>query len=483
MTDARRLFWIAGAVCLGATVLYLAAARGLAGTFAFPLDDAWIHQSYARTVAEHGEWAFLPGSPSSGSTAPLWTLLLVPGHWLQSPVAWSYALGFAGWGAMVALGYTLSLTLWKDRTIAGWSALALAVEWHLAWAAVSGMEIVLYTALVLLLLTLYLTRRGNPFVWGVVGGALTLTRPEGMLLLALVGAHFVWERRRAWRGVVQGLVALGAGWLLFVAPYGIFNWAVSGLVFPNTFYAKQQEYGILLETVPLYERLLSLAWQPWIGGQALLLLGLPWFPWRRLSSAQWLPLLWATSIVVLYAARLPVTYQHARYLMPTIPIVLVYGVAAFATALRRVPTLWQRPVAAGTLAAFGLFLLLGASAYGQDVALIECEMGQTANWVAEHSESHELIAAHDIGRLGYVAQRPILDFAGLISPETIPIIRDEAALLDLAEARGARYLVTFADWYPKMVEDSRLSAVYATSCAGTRAVGGKPMTVYELEAP
>jgi hypothetical protein len=477
-----RLFWSVAVACLGVAALYLAAAWLLTGTLAFPLDDAWIHQSYARTVAQHGEWAFLPGSPSSGSTSPLWTLLLAPGHWLPlSPVLWSHLLGLAAWGATVVLGYVLSRALFEDRAIATWSALALATEWHLGWAAVSGMEILLYVALVLLLMVLYLTRRGSPFVWGIVGGALTLARPEGMLLLGLVSAHFLWERRREPGAAARGAGALVAGWLLLVVPYGLFNLAVSGAIFPNTFYAKQQEYGTLLAAVPLWQRLATLLWQPWIGGQALFLLALPWLPWRKLGGARWLPLAWAVGIVLLYALRLPVTYQHGRYLMPTVPIFLLYGVAAFVHALRRLPSLWPRPLVAGVLVAFALFALLGASAYGQDVAIIECEMGVTAQWVAEHSQPDDLIAAHDIGRLGYVAQRPILDFAGLISPETIPIIRDEQALLDLADERGARYLVTFADWYPTMVDDPRLVPVHATDCAGTRAAGGEPMTVYELQ--
>src|SRR5688572_24179579 len=27
----------------------------------FPLDDSWIHQTYARNLAQTGQWAFVPG--------------------------------------------------------------------------------------------------------------------------------------------------------------------------------------------------------------------------------------------------------------------------------------------------------------------------------------------------------------------------------------------------------------------------------------
>lgn len=471
---------LVGALLVAA--LFLSMSGLLARALAFPLDDAWIHQTYARTLAEHGVWGYRPGQPSSGSTAPLWTVLLVPGHLLPlSPTAWGYLIGIVGWLATIVLGGILSFLLFGERQIAWWSALALAAEWHLAWAAVSGMEITLYTALVLLLLVLYLARRDAPWLWGLVGGALTLTRPEGLLLVGLLAAHRLWQGRSELRATSQALAWLVAGWLLWVVPYALFNWQVSGLLFPNTFYAKQQEYGVLLATVPIWRRLASLGWQPWLGGQALFLLALPWLPWRSLRGAKGLPLLWALGIVLLYTLRLPVSYQHGRYLMPTVPIFLLYGIAAFGFALRRLPSVLQRPVGAGAITAFALFLFLGASAYGTDVSVIECEMGAAARWVAEQSAPGDLVAAHDIGRLGYLTEQPILDFAGLISPETIPILRDEAALLELAIAREARYLVTFADWYPIMVKDPRLTPLHATNCAPTRAAGGKPMTVYGVQ--
>jgi hypothetical protein len=473
-------------IALLGLISYLMAAQWLAGTVAFPLDDAWIHQTYARTLAEDGQWAFRAGEPSSGSTAPLWTLLLTPGHKMGAPVLWAYALGLVGWLATIMLGGWLSYLLFQDRTILWWTILALAAEWHLVWSALSGMEISLYTALILLLFTLYLSQQnktpstGMICLWGVLAGLLTLTRPEGLLLLGLLGAHWLWQGRETLPKAVGEGFLMAMAWLLTITPMLLFNWFVSGTLFPNTFYAKQQEYSILLATVPLWQRLLSLAWQPWLGGQALLLFALPWLPWRKLQLGQWLPLLWALAILLLYVLRLPVTYQHARYLMPTIPVFLLYGCAALIYALRRISPLFRRPLMSSVMVAFALFLLLGAQSYGQDVQLIECEMGSSAQWVADNSQPNDLIAAHDIGRLGYITQQPILDFAGLISPEAIPIIRNETALLELALAKNARLLVTFADWYPQLVQDERLKAVHATNCPLTKAAEKKPMTVYEL---
>ncbi|NLF15366.1 MAG: hypothetical protein GX597_26550, partial [Anaerolineaceae bacterium] len=65
---------VGGAAALAvAGYLLVAWAAGYAG---FPLDDAWIHQTYARNLAATGQLAYLPGQPSAGSTSPSWSFLL-----------------------------------------------------------------------------------------------------------------------------------------------------------------------------------------------------------------------------------------------------------------------------------------------------------------------------------------------------------------------------------------------------------------------
>src|SRR5688572_31182578 len=68
---------------------YVATAGG-----GFPLDDSWIHQTFARNLALHGEWAFLPGQPAAASTSALYTVLLSIGYRLGiSYQLWTHGLG------------------------------------------------------------------------------------------------------------------------------------------------------------------------------------------------------------------------------------------------------------------------------------------------------------------------------------------------------------------------------------------------------
>src|SRR5215207_5626211 len=87
--------WVIIAVAaLIAVLIYLIASASIFRV-GFPLDDAWIHLTYARNLAEHGEWAFQLGERSAGSTSPLWTVLLAFGFFIElGPYIWTYFLGW-----------------------------------------------------------------------------------------------------------------------------------------------------------------------------------------------------------------------------------------------------------------------------------------------------------------------------------------------------------------------------------------------------
>ncbi|MCC7208006.1 MAG: hypothetical protein IT323_11915, partial [Anaerolineae bacterium] len=141
-----------------ATVAYVATAASAAGEPGFPLDDSWIHQTYARNLAQTGQWAFIPGAPSAGSTSPLYTALLAAGYALKVPyMAWATLLGAAALALCGLVGARIAeRTFPEQREIGLWTGLALVTAWHLAWAAASGMETMLFGALTLVVILLAL---------------------------------------------------------------------------------------------------------------------------------------------------------------------------------------------------------------------------------------------------------------------------------------------------------------------------------------
>src|SRR5579859_1664 len=91
LTRRDVLILLAAAISIA---LYILTMHLVAGEAGFPLDDAWIHQTYARNLAQTGQWQYAPGVESAGSTSPLYTLLLTLGYILHVPhFAWTYLLG------------------------------------------------------------------------------------------------------------------------------------------------------------------------------------------------------------------------------------------------------------------------------------------------------------------------------------------------------------------------------------------------------
>jgi hypothetical protein len=129
----------------------------------------------------------------------------------------------------------------------------------------------------------------------------------------------------------------------------------------------------------------------------------------------------------------------------------------------------MRAVWAGTLALVAVgFWGMGARSYAQDVAYIEAEMVAAAKWAAANLPSDALIAAHDIGALGYFDHHQLIDLAGLVSPEVIPFLRDETQLAVYLDQRGADYFIAFPGLYPELAARSEIlyCAEHPMSLAG-----------------
>jgi arabinofuranosyltransferase len=490
----NQLAWLIPIAAIMGVTAYLAWASAT-GVWGFALDDAWIHQTYARNLVATGQFAFVPGQPSSGSTSPLWTLLIALGYLARIDYKWwTYALG-AICLAATALGvWQLTLRLFPDRPRAALVAgIFCALEWHLVWAAVSGMETVLFTALAVWLLVAIFNPKSeirNQLLLGLLCGLLVLTRPEGLLLVGLVLiAQRGWARRATWTSLAWTLATM----MILLAPWLAFNWRASGTPFPNTFYAKQLEYASILTTLSLPQRFAQVFSAPFVGAQVLLIPGLVIAAWslvhrilpRRIPKFDTWPqlagLVWIVAHLGLYMLRLPVTYQHGRYEIPMIPVVIAFGVGGTAMLLRwNDAHLWLRVPSRAVMLAIAItqlsFVAIGARAYAADVAIIEGEMVRVARWLDTNTAPSDLIAAHDIGAIGYFSRRPLLDLAGLISPEVIPFIRDESRLGALIRQRGAAYLVTFPAWYPQLVGQAGFDPLFAGNAPGSP----EHLTVYRI---
>ncbi len=451
----------------------------------FPLDDAWIHQTYARNLANLGEWAFLPGKVSAGSTSPLWSLIVSIGYFLHlNPLLWTY---FAGWAALVGVAYSgdrLGRSLLRNHAYRfPWIGLFLAIEWHLVWAAGSGMETGLHALLILIVLWMLAEKRIRPLAIGLVCGLTVWVRPDGLTLIGPALMVLVLSEQ-TWQQIIRKVAWLVIGVLICLIPYLVFNFATGGNWWPNTFFAKQAEYAILLQE-PFLTRMGQLLSQPMIGAGFLIAPGFVYLVWDSWQMRRWVAIaaaIWWLGFTFIYAVSLPVTYQHARYLIPAMPVFYVLGGAGSYKLVNKMSSsvrsrLLRFAWISTIILVLVAFWVQGALAYGEDVAIIESEMVTVGHWIADHTPPDSLIAAHDIGAIGYYGNRSMLDLAGLISPEVIPFIRNESHLATYLDRQGADYLVTFPEWYPQL--SSLAQPVFQTQAKFSINAGGENMVVYK----
>ncbi len=456
--SSRNLVILSVTVGVGAGI-YLIVSAVIGGT-GFPLDDSWIHLTYARNLAVYGQWAFQLGHPSAGSTAPLWTFLLALGFWLHlAPYIWTYLLGGL---ALFSLSALAELTVRKImpayRPRYPWFGIFFALEWHLLWAAMSGMETLLDALIIFTIIAALVTGSRRYLTMGLLTGLSIWVRPDGLTLLGpvlvtvLLTEETTIEKSRA---LVTYFIGLGS---LFI-PYLLFNLWLSGTPMPNTFYAKQTEYAVW-QAQPLVNRLAILLVQLTTGPSLLLFPGVIGFVVLAIRRHAWSILacfVWCVGYLLLYILRLP-AYQHGRYLMPAMPVFFMFGLLGyfefkksflFGSKHWAIDTAWQFSLALLTIC----FVVLGARSYGEDVGLIQSEMVVTAKWVAVNLPPSTIVAAHDIGALGYYDNHELIDLAGLVSPEVIPFMLNEPRLAKFLDRRDANYLIAFPGFYPELTQN------------------------------
>lgn len=478
----RSAGWILAGTVLLSVFVYLMASQQYF-RIGFPLDDAWIHQTYARNLVLYREWAFLPGHPSGGSTSPLWSGLLAIGYLLHlAPYLWTYALGAGGlWVSAILAEKTVRVLAPGYRSRLPWVGMLLALEWHLVWAALSGMETMLYALLVVSVMALLVRGERKPLALGVLIGLSVWVRPDGITLLAPAGVA-VLLGEDSWRKRLRVLLALGVGCGGLVALYLFFNLSVAGSPLPNTFFAKQAEYAAY-QQIPFWRRLAEEALPPLVGVGVALLPGAFLALITAIRKRTWgvlACLAWFVGDIGMYAWRLPVTYQHGRYIIPAMPVLFILGMAGLVEFIGQQGSSTHWGVSRGWGLAASLILLIfwtrGAIAYAQDVAVIESEMVTTAKWVAKNVPPDALVAAHDIGALGYFGGHNLVDLAGLVNPEVIPFITDQKRIAGYLSERKVDYLVTFPSWYPALTHG--LHPVFTTGAPYAPSQGGENMAVY-----
>ncbi|MBP2680498.1 MAG: hypothetical protein H6Q78_361 [Candidatus Krumholzibacteriota bacterium] len=457
-------------------LVYLLALWGFLGSsyarFGFPLDDAWIHRVYSRSVAFGHGFAYNDGEQEAGSTSPLWAIVTAPAHWLEGagdgtvPAAVKLIgvlLGLATLAAVIRIGARLG-----GSALAGFFAAAIfALEPRFLFSSLAGMENILLVALWVWGCDALLGRRHLSAL--VFFALMPITRPEAVVLLPLcIPALVALTRRRAW-----GRATIAA-WVIPLVPvvlWSLFCKATTGHFLPNTFYVKAQPFALDLDRIGTAWRSIFLnglvPWTAWIAGLVAFLAvclaaGRNRGVWRFL-------LLTIPPLVYLAAVAGSRTivfdgYYWTRWLDPAAIVLMIpfsIGIGAFIARWMStgVPDTGDAaPVPIGRYRAIAgvaavAVLVTSVPSYRQsyidrrdhlasDSRAIDVLNVQTGTWIAENTPLSSIVAVNDAGAIRYFGRRRTIDLEGLNHARIA--FRETTKEQAIA---GADWLAIFPGWY------------------------------------
>lgn len=489
---------------LGRGILLGAIATGLLCLPYVPYvtDDTYIHMQFARHLAQGQGFSFNAGTPTYGFTSPLWVMLLALFERAQIDLLIaSKLLGFlflvAGVWAMARLAEELVPDPWaRFAAVGAWAVNVWSVRW-----GISGMETPLAVFLVTLGIAEHLrARRTGSWPWSSAAllALAALVRPEALGLVGLAGLDHVWhwlrpaevprsfpasrsarsagaspesQSRRVLPLATFAVVVLGV-----LAPWAIYAMEAFGQFFPNTAYAKAgtfelapaevvriaiREAKILGASSGLEMLLVALA-----GVGALIMAPGRVYDWVRQN---FVPVSWLIALPALYAVRGSVLVS--RYLLPVVPVLLCFGFTALGYLIvksRRSLRLRKRaPFALLALVVVQNLLVTFGTAWPSAMSFTrgmhECLL-PIGVWLRENTDPSATVAVPDIGALGYVSERRIVDLSGLVTPEMIA--PQEARSLDefvssfgFAEVARPDYLVDRYTAPDRFADDARFEGV------------------------
>lgn len=427
------------------------------------VDDAYITYRFARNLAAGNGFTYNAGRAALSTTAPLYALLLAGGAliWPDLPALANIISSVALWLAAALLSIQVS----RDRTFwVGALSGLLFVAYPLLWLSL-GLETNVFLAFSLAAVVAY--RRQRPFTAAFLLALATMTRADGLILVAVLAADYLLKRlhallRRRGLRTASGMdtvrdgapesgpvwrTAMGAAGLYVLTLLPIVAWLTwqFGSPLPVTLGAKVAQSGLGVTGFYAHTTILQglgILVRARFGQTLLYCLFVPALlaglvvSWRRASLLR-LVNAWAVAHLAGYTI-LGVTpyYWYYAPLVPALVCTSALGVVESARWLAE-SWHWRRTVARG-LAGFWSLALIGSLAWS-DWAMVraldgpvpppedpvskvlpEAKVGsyqRAGQWLHEHTPTNALVGVTEVGIMGYYAERTMVDFLGILEPE------------------------------------------------------------------
>lgn len=210
-------------------------------------DDAFISYRYAENLRAGKGLVFNPGERVEGFSNFLWVIILALFNFLGlSPLILSKIISFFFSLLMIFLIFKTAQAFGLDKLFSFLCALTFSFSSSLAYFAMSGLETILYTFLLLLSAFInekYEKEPDKKYLFYLYGALLaaSLTRPEGFLFFLISFAYHILKKAILRKGIqLKKILQIQSLFLLIYAFLLLIRYWYYGDLLPNTFYAKPQ---------------------------------------------------------------------------------------------------------------------------------------------------------------------------------------------------------------------------------------------------
>lgn len=459
-------FLLSGIVITFPVILHQLLVMSAWEVFGFSFDDSWIHVQYTRTIFEGHPWEYSKGIPSTGSSAPLWSVLLSPiflfGTARATVVTSVLAISATLFTIDTFLAGMLVESQTHDRRIGIFAQVIFVMVPRNVGLMLSGMETPL-AMLILLLVLILLPKSDWKFdpLLGILVGLAYLCRPEFVLIVVLcfpIRALYILSKEGISLHRSLSLSSMFILALLTVAPWVLHCMNVTGLPFPDSYYSKMRR-GVSSNAVNLW----NFFWlRVWLPSEPFLILG---FIGAIVLTAKRRPYegILIAGMVVLYRLTMPgmALLFDARYLVPLFDLLALSFVGGAFILFRQVilkviPEEKSKPNEEGIIAILLLSILFIPSAISYNHH-VQIHANQASNiqemqvtlslWIRENIPTNSTIATYDVGAIGYFARGTVVDLYGLVTPEILHNRTSVKQRVTYLREINCSYIMFYVQWF------------------------------------
>lgn len=453
-------------------VYYVIYSFNLNGYFGFPLDDPWIHLTFAKNFAEYFSFSFYKNEMvTAGSTSPIYTFLISVAFFITSnEFILSYFFGILFFVISVFAFYKLCGSDFGNEYVYLIIILLIFVfdKW-MNFISVSGMETTMF--ILILIAAAYYYKKRNPVMTGIFIGLIIWTRPDGVAFIAalvfdyILSVYLSGKDKKIILFSKKDLTKIVSIAGIIVVIYFVLNLALSGSVFPNTYNAKLTYY-----TPEFRSRSEFFKNEVWgyftTGSYSVLIAGffLSLFLtmrdfFRKNYNPNILYIAFISALVLIYYIKLPYAHRFGRYLMPVIPFLILSSGLGFRDTAKILGNFFRsRNLTAGiviiVLSVIAVYsftdYLDNRKNYKDECKYINDRQVAAALWINQNTKETDIIATHDVGAIGYYCGRKLIDVAGLVTPELIDKIHMpdyNKYMMEYLKNQGVSHLVFLQEWY------------------------------------